>query len=340
MTTYDEAARDASAVGEVAVRLIETRLAEAPLSVHAVRWRVKSRESAEHKAKSLGIAVDEIVDLLGVRVTTFDEGDIDIVWSLLAATFDVSASHRDLGVSTLAALDAQAVHATVRLPTQQQSGGPNIPFEIQVRSLLGEEIAELEHLLRYKGTDGRASALALRKAALLELRQHHATQIAEFRALLDSNPAEEDLQRYLNTHRILLAPSARSVIAKHRLGSEFVTDFVIDLGNGEYEFVELEPSTVPLFTKAGDPTKFVTHAQRQVEDWREWVQTNLQYARHQLPGLSDPRCRIIIGRWTLADQGGSAASSACRSSASTAILLTSPATPASAVGGQRQHERW
>lgn len=54
-----------------------------------------------------------------------------------------------------------------------------------------------------------------------------------------------------------------------------------------------------MFTKNGDPTARLTHAIRQIEDWRDWLTRNASYAvrdlglpdiRPDLPGL------VLIGR--------------------------------------------
>lgn len=99
----------------------------------------------------------------------------------------------------------------------------------------------------------------------------------------------------------------RWVIPKKRLGSEHVTDFIIGEKSSigfEWYAVELEGPKAKMFTKAGNPTQVLTHAMRQIHDWRAWLQTNQNYAARprkagglglsdittDLPGL------ILIGR--------------------------------------------
>lgn len=83
---------------------------------------------------------------------------------------------------------------------------------------------------------------------------------------------------------------------KVALGSEFVTDFVIERSDAEYVLVELEPPTMPLYTKGGDPSARLNHAEKQVEDWREWISENIAYARQNLPGIQEPSGVVIMGR--------------------------------------------
>ena len=68
-----------------------------------------------------------------------------------------------------------------------------------------------------------------------------------------------------------------------------MTDFVLERDEQEYVLIEIERPDFPLFTRHGDPTAKLTHAQRQVEDWLDWISDNKDYAqRHILPGISEP----------------------------------------------------
>lgn len=120
--------------------------------------------------------------------------------------------------------------------------------------------------------------------------------IDEFKDLLERDPGEEDLQKFLFKHPVLLSPTASNVLSKHRFGSEYIADFIIQEANNEYILVEIESPSKKLFNKSGDPSASLTHAQRQVEDWREWIHNNIAYIRNSLPGISDPDCWIIMGR--------------------------------------------
>lgn len=122
---------------------------------------------------------------------------------------------------------------------------------------------------------------------------------------------ERDIQRILENHPGLLVHRLSCemgwVIPQKRLGSEYVTDFLVaeELSPGFYWLaVELESPQVRMFTKAGDPSQHLVHAIRQIQDWRSWLEHNQAYAARpreedglglvdispRLPGL------IIIGR--------------------------------------------
>jgi hypothetical protein len=130
-------------------------------------------------------------------------------------------------------------------------------------------------------------------ATELELLQ---TMIKGFSALVESDPREGDIQCYLTENWMLLAPTAVKVIPKVKLGSEYEVDFVVGLADQQYILVEIERPEHKLFTQRGDPSAELSHAQRQVEDWRQWIHENIAYARTIMPGINEPHCWVIIGR--------------------------------------------
>lgn len=118
-------------------------------------------------------------------------------------------------------------------------------------------------------------------------------------ALIQSAPKEQAIQTFLETHPVLLlhamldgfynvASKRSALFAKVQLGSEFETDFAYCSGNSMgvwWTLVELERADVPLFNKSGDPSKYLTHALRQVQDWQAWISDHQEYAMKQLTGL-------------------------------------------------------
>ncbi len=122
--------------------------------------------------------------------------------------------------------------------------------------------------------------------------------VEDFRELLDSNPKEEVVQGYLteNPAILLVASAGTNVYPKVPLGTEHVTDFVLKQTEHEYIVVEIERPEHPLFTKKGDPSAPLTHAERQVRDWRQWILGNNAYIEKKYPGINDPDGWVIIGR--------------------------------------------
>jgi len=129
---------------------------------------------------------------------------------------------------------------------------------------------------------------------------------------LEAARNELELQEFLEDHPILLIQHlggghGRWVLSKTRLGTEHVTDFLLAERSSmgyEWQAVELESPTSPLFTKRGDPRHELTHAIRQIRDWRNWLEQNLAYARRRKEreglGLIDisPSLKglVVIGR--------------------------------------------
>jgi len=136
--------------------------------------------------------------------------------------------------------------------------------------------------------------------------------LSAFNNWLKNAKNERDWQKFFEGIPILLLQHmsgghGRWVIPQKALGSEYRTDFVIgerDSDGFHWQVVELESQKSKCFTKNGDYTKELTHAVKQIEDWRSWIRDNIQYARNDrnknglgltdivpdLPGL------IIIGR--------------------------------------------
>lgn len=121
--------------------------------------------------------------------------------------------------------------------------------------------------------------------------------LRNYEHLLNQSPVRESvLQTYLQTHSILLDPSARTVYPKRRLGSEYVTDFLIETYDGSYTLVEIEKPTDRLYLKNGDPSSALTHAEQQVLDWQGWVRRNIAYVRIEANlMMSDPEGLVVIG---------------------------------------------
>jgi hypothetical protein len=122
--------------------------------------------------------------------------------------------------------------------------------------------------------------------------------VENYEAALADGP-EESIQTFLNENSILFDALShhRGVIKlpKLKLGSEYVTDFVLLHGVPRYSntrrpgvtFIELERADRPLFTAAGDPSSTLTHAIRQVQDWRNWIEPNMDYTARLLKAAAE-----------------------------------------------------
>ncbi|MFQ6002232.1 MAG: Shedu anti-phage system protein SduA domain-containing protein [Candidatus Zixiibacteriota bacterium] len=133
-----------------------------------------------------------------------------------------------------------------------------------------------------------------------------------FHEVLNNARHESEIQTFLERDPILLIQHlggghGRWVVPKKRLGVQYVTDFVIGERSSygfEWQGVELENPNAPMFTRSGDPSRQLTHAIRQIQDWRAWLQRNQNYAARSESegglGLIDITAKIpgliLIGR--------------------------------------------
>jgi hypothetical protein len=146
-----------------------------------------------------------------------------------------------------------------------------------VRSELARRLTELS---------AAQSVLDLLDSAIRELRE----------VLTADSRNEHALQDCITAHPILFGPEYKRVIAKHRLGDDLEMDYALERLTGFVDLVEIESSTLELYTKTGDPRKELVHAEQQVMDWLEWLQAHGDYARHKLSGIHRPRAFVVIGR--------------------------------------------
>jgi hypothetical protein len=111
----------------------------------------------------------------------------------------------------------------------------------------------------------------------------------EFEAAMEAG-REEVVQQFLAAHTHVLERliPISAVWPKYRLGTEFVTDFLIVGGANTNDprphvaLVEIERADARLFTKKGDPCAELTHAVRQIQDWRAWITAHRAYLASQL----------------------------------------------------------
>lgn len=125
-------------------------LSEQGIYVTAIERRVKSEKSLAGKLELKGAkykTVDDITDLVGLRVITFYTDEVDKVAAIVKRLFDVdwqeSVDKRKL--HQLDAFGYNSLHYICRL----KEGGPR--FEIQMRTALQHAWSTIEHDIGYKG---------------------------------------------------------------------------------------------------------------------------------------------------------------------------------------------
>ncbi|MCQ4128905.1 DUF4263 domain-containing protein [Rhodococcus erythropolis] len=136
--------------------------------------------------------------------------------------------------------------------------------------------------------------------------------VDEFRRALHDAKNEPDMQKFLASRPHLLVQPlggghGRWVIAEKKFGDQFRSDYMIAENSSqgfEWLAVELEGPQQVMFNKDGHPNKSLVHAIQQINDWRGFIESNLQYVRNPRHenglGLVDvhPTVRglVIIGR--------------------------------------------
>ncbi|MGE0494372.1 MAG: GTP pyrophosphokinase family protein [Vulcanimicrobiota bacterium] len=153
------------------------RLKEARLDVSGIIARVKSLDSLRGKLQRPDRTysrLDQVHDLLGLRVVTYFEDGVEDVADVIEKSYEVDWQH---SIDKGRQLDPtqfgyRSLHYVCAFPRALAGGFENLRFEIQVRSLLQHAWAQMEHDLGYKSKE--SIPLAFRRrfsrlAGLLEI---------------------------------------------------------------------------------------------------------------------------------------------------------------------------
>jgi Domain of unknown function (DUF4263) len=150
-----------------------------------------------------------------------------------------------------------------------------------------------------------ADVLALRARAKVDEAERDAAErmlfglraaIGQLSELLDETSRNENaLQQCLTAHPILFGLEYGRIVPKHSLGAEYEMDYALVRHSGLVDLVEIEPSSLRVYTGAHNPTADLVHAEQQVLDWLDWIEQHGPYARTSLPGAVSPRAFVVIG---------------------------------------------
>lgn len=171
---------------------------------------------------------------------------------------------------------------------------PSVPW---VNVGLNHTLSQLEHLRVSSGCDQIENAIAELYAALTS-RWFGLSRsgFSELRMLLaEQSISEERIQLFLESHPHLLEPFFAEIWAKPRLGEFLVADFLVRLMDDSYLVVEIEKPSDMILTRTGNLSAKATHAVRQALEYREWLLSNMLYAKQRFPGIWRPTCLVIVG---------------------------------------------
>lgn len=179
---YDTLIGDIAKFKDLAMSVVEKVIKDSGVEVTAVEGRVKGRDSLIgklHRKGSKYFSLEDITDIVGVRIITLFCDDVDRVATYMSQLFDVdwTESVDKRAAHDLVSFGYNSLHYIVRIPSE--IGGKAVPsslaglkFEIQMRSTLQHAWAAMEHDIGYKsavGTPPEYRRMFSRLAGALEL---------------------------------------------------------------------------------------------------------------------------------------------------------------------------
>ena len=147
---YRESRPTLQQLADEATNMLRQALREQGVYVTAIEHRVKTEKSLTGKLELKGVkykSIDDITDLVGLRVITFYTDEVDKVAVIAQRIFDIdwqeSVDKRKL--HSLDSFGYNSLHYICRL----RKGGPR--FELQMRTALQHVWSTIEHDTGYKG---------------------------------------------------------------------------------------------------------------------------------------------------------------------------------------------
>jgi len=141
------------------------------------------------------------------------------------------------------------------------------------------------------------------KPASHELIQLHLLYIELARLLQEPCTRERDIHNFLESNPLVLDAYGAEVRSEVCLGKTYRMDLVLQYAESDRRIlvVELEPSTLQLFTRSGQWDAKITHAIQQVSNWMRWWREHPE----DVPAPLDPtipiKGLIVAGRDTNLD---------------------------------------
>lgn len=177
-------------IKDVATEAVNRALKENHVEVTAVESRIKQRDSLIGKLVRKGYkygSLDDITDIVGLRIITLYSDDVDRVASYMGKMFDVNWNE-SIDKRKMHEMDSfgyNSLHYICRIPESLycDSCHPelnNIRFEIQMRSTLQHVWAAMEHDIGYKSkiaTPPEYMRMLGRLAGMLELADEEFSRI-------------------------------------------------------------------------------------------------------------------------------------------------------------------
>lgn len=141
------------------VTLLNNLMSLNGITVHGIYSRVKDKNSLSNKIneKNKYNSILEITDIVGIRIITHFEGEVDIVAEVLNSEFYLDKEHSadkrnkdNPDVFGYASLHYILKLKEPRYSLAEYSNCKDVKFEVQIRSVLQHAWAEINHDLGYK----------------------------------------------------------------------------------------------------------------------------------------------------------------------------------------------
>ena len=137
-------------LSEEVLNLIKAALAEQAIELNSIEYRIKGEESLRGKLERKGNkykSIDDVTDLLGLRIVTFYTDDVDKVAVVIKSLFDIDWKNSEdkRKLHELNSFGYNSLHYICQL----KEG--SMPFEVQIRTALQHVWSAIEHDIGYKG---------------------------------------------------------------------------------------------------------------------------------------------------------------------------------------------
>lgn len=162
MEQYHERLPIYQRMAQLAEETLRRALNEQHVMVTTIESRVKSEKSLAGKLELKGAkyrSLDDVTDILGMRVVTFYSVDVDKVAAIVNETFEVDWSNSvdKRKLHQLNSFGYNSLHYICKLPKSLlcEQDSPllaELSFEIQMRTALQHVWSTLDHDTKYKGT--------------------------------------------------------------------------------------------------------------------------------------------------------------------------------------------
>jgi len=259
-----------------------------------VLGRIKRLESGVEKmSRRSSQSLDDVVDWVGLRVMVPAPHHLLIAYERLRTIFDVEESY----AATSFTDERIHLHLSIgktRSALTEWQHLRHLHAEVQLVTIRAASELERQHIELYRR--GHILRNNTPESFVADLRRC----IADFENLLNHNDVHEKqhIHPFIANNPFLLHPNPDEFFSEVAigLGTEFRMDFLLRLPDSSYLLVEIENPRHRLFTTSGDFSAPVNHAVRQVEDWQDWIETNLLVVEKKYPGMVAPFGQVVIGR--------------------------------------------